>query len=133
MARTKWKLYTETGVGYSWEEVGYIYCPNANLEKNKTGTLIQSKLANGANAYLSPEIKYNWEPIILTYLALDPEDVDDATFINNINSYIDNGTYVKVVDHEGGELFGIFTAMQEVWLSGVDNCKDVQITMARTN
>lgn len=132
MSRTKWTTYQQTGSGGSWEPDGnFLYVANENQERSKTGTLIQTKLASGAYAYSSPETKYNWEPITFTFLSIDDSIADDATFIDTLNDYIDNAIFVKIVDNDGGEMIGIFTALNEVWISGVANSKDYMATFAR--
>jgi hypothetical protein len=127
MNRTEWKVYTQTGSGGSWEESDPIYACNENLERSKAGTLIQTKLANGGNAYSSPEVKFNYEPFTMVFLAIEEGD----SFIDTINDYIDNATLVKVEDHNGGEMIGIFSGISQVWLSGIDDCYDFQVTFAR--
>ena len=127
MARTKWLTYTQPGSGNSWELSDFIYAPNEHLERNKVSTLTQVKIVDGSYSYVSPEIKFNYEPIVMTFLAIEASD----EFTAIINSYIDNQTYVKVVDHLGGEMEGIFTSINEVWISGMEDSYDYQVTFTR--
>jgi len=127
MARTQWLTHTQTGSGNNWEVDGFIYAPNESLEKNKVSTLTQVKIVDGSYSYVSPEVKFNYEPITMTFLAIEASD----EFTSTINDYIDNQTYLKIVDHLGGEMEGIFTSIKEVWLSGLVDCYDYQVTFMR--
>lgn len=127
MARTKWLTYTQTGSGNSWEVDSYIYCPNANLEQDKAATLVQTKMVDGSNSYVSPETKFNYEPILFTFVGIDGDD----EFITTMNDYVENQTYIKIVDHLGNEMEGIFTSIKEVWLLGEENSYDFQCNFLR--
>jgi nitrous oxide reductase len=128
MSRTLWTVYKQTGSGGSWElSTDVFYTPNEQLEKDKTSTLTAVKLANGSNAVVSPETKYNLEPLVLTFLAIDNTD----TFIDNLDSYIENQTFLKLIDAHGNEMTGIFTGLKEVWLLGDADTKDYQTTFLR--
>jgi hypothetical protein len=130
MARTLWTVYKQTGSGGSWELSDDIfYTPNEQLEKDKTSTLAPMKLANGGNAFISPEIKYNLEPLLLTFLGIENDD----SFVDNLNEYIENQTFLKLIDAYGNEMIGIFTTLKEVWLLGEEDTHDYQTTFVRIN
>lgn len=126
MARTLWSVYKLIDSVWTLSTDRFVV-PNESMERTKTGTIIQAKLADGSNAYASPETKYNYEPFTMIFLAIEEGD----EFITNINSYVDNATLLKIVDHNGNAMIGIFTAVTEVWLSGMEDCYDYQATFLR--
>jgi len=127
MSRGTWVISTQTGSGLSWETVATIYRPNENIELSKTGTLTQVKMADGSNGWISPETKYNNEPVMMQFL----EILEGDTFKAQIEGYVQNATYVKITDHLGGTMTGIFTAINRVWIVGTTDTYDFQVTFTR--
>jgi hypothetical protein len=127
MSRGTWSISTQTGSAGTWEIVDTIYIPNENMEMSKTSTFTLVQMADGSRAGVSPETKYNLEPITMTFL----EIVSGDSFKTKIEGYVENQTYVRITDHLGGTMTGIFTAVNRVWISGVDDTYDFQVIFTR--
>lgn len=128
MNRNTWDIYTQTGSGGSWELTDAVfYRPNENMEQVVTSTIATTQLANGANAFVSSEVKYNYDPITMSFLALEYDDEFRALLAD----YVKNGTYLKIVDQENNEMIGMFSNVSQVWLSGMDNTVDLSATFIR--
>ncbi len=128
MARTTWIVSTQTGSGGSWEESSFIYCPNENLEMDKTGGLQTVKLCNGANGFIQPEVIYTDEPITFSFLHISESD----GFRDILEGFVTSGTYLRIQDHLGNYMYGVFSSVKRVWLTDVaDDYYDLQAVFVR--
>ena len=86
------------------------------------------KLANGSNAFITPETKRIKEPIVMSFI-----DTTSA-FRTQIENYILNGDKVRITTHIAGEVYiGRIINMSRVWLVGIaPDSFDIQITLERT-
>jgi hypothetical protein len=126
MARTTWQV--SKMVNGSWVlSSDVFYVPNDDMEINTTSNASTGKLANGAQYVVCPEVKYNDEPITMTFLAIPEGDA----FKTLIEGYSKANTYIKLVDSLGGVMTGFFSSVQRVWLSGEDNTYDIQAVFTR--
>jgi hypothetical protein len=125
MARNTWQI--EKWNGAIWISDGTIYRPNANVDLDFSSTQSKVKLANGGNAFITPETLYNTEDITFEFLELEPTD----SFYTQIIDYIKNQDYLRITTHLNETLTGKFTTIKRVWLSGVDDTFDFQVTFQR--
>ncbi len=127
MSRGTWAIYTSVDGGQNYTSDGFLYRPNADFEISTLSTQMKSKLADGSNAYIHPEIKYTKEPLTFTWQEISASDA----FVSKIQTYIQNGTYLKITDHLSEDHIGKFTSLRRVWLSGKDDTVDLQAIFER--
>lgn len=127
--RSTWAIYKQTGSGLSWElSADTIYRPNENTSFGKMGNISTIRLANGSNGYVIPETKFIDDPVVLTFLNI-PED-DGLKQL--LESYVESGEKLKIVDHLGNNMIGIFSMVQRVWLiDEAGDYYDLQATFIR--
>jgi len=112
MSRSSWTVYSKaTG---SWVADGSIYRPNDDVELKKNTTQVAVQLADGDEGFVTPTTKYLNEPIILKWYQ------DDGTVKTKVEGYLENGTPVKIVDHNAVSYVGKFTSISPTWLVGYD-------------
>jgi len=122
MALTYWDIYIEESAD-TWALDGQIPRPNANMENSRVSTQNKIKLANGDNAFVTPETKMNKEPFVMVFI-----DVTSA-FREKIRNYMANGDKVKIITHTGEIFEGKFITMSRVWWTGVSPDEyDMQVT-----
>jgi len=110
-----------------WTADGTIYRPNANLVLTKATRQVTVTLADGENAYYTPEEKFVNNPVMFAW-QWDEEGVMKA----KIEGYVDNHDAVKITDHNGYEYIGRFTAVEANWIVGEDiDYYDVKATLER--
>ena len=122
MARNSWNI--EIWNGATWVSDGSIYRPNENLNIEITGTQSKVQLANGDNAFFTPEVTYVPQDLVFQWLEIYPSD----TFLNKIRDYVKNGSYLKLTDHLGNIYYGKFMNMRRVWLKSVTDTFDIEST-----
>jgi len=110
MARNTWSIYIYSGG--SWVADGSIYVPNDTLTLGLTSTHNKIVLADGDEAFITPETKYNKNPV--TFIWYD----DDGTMKSKIEGYVQNNTKVKIVDSNSEEHIGRFKQIRARWLVG---------------
>ena len=122
MARNSWNI--EIWNGSTWVSDSTIYRPNENLNIEITGTQSKVSLANGDNAFFTPETKYVPQDLVFQWFEIYPSD----SFITKIRTYVQNGSYLKITDHLGNIFYGKFMNLRRVWLKGVEDTFDLEST-----
>lgn len=121
MARTTWSVsILQSGGSYLAD--GGIYRPNDNTSIDLTTTQLKVPLADGSNAFITSETKYQKESIAFVWLQIDESD----TFRSKIENYIKNQDYLKITTHLGEVYKGRFTYVRRIWLLGVEDTYDLQ-------
>lgn len=131
MSRTKWKVYTKTGSGNTWEEDGYIYAPNENLDCVINSTISEGQTANGGKYLVQPEVRFNYDMLTFTYIGISKIDADDILFVEKIREYLFAGELIKIVDSDENEMVGVFNSLNEVFILGEEDTKDFQLSFIR--
>jgi len=127
MALTYWDIYLEQSVD-TWALDGEIPRPNMDMETTRLSTMSKTKLADGSNAFITPETKMVKEPFTMFFA-----DVTSA-FREKIRNYMTNGDKVKIITHTGEIFEGKFISMSRVWLTGVAPDEyDLQVTFEQTD
>jgi len=122
MARNTWGV--ELWSGTVWGSDGTIYRPNENLSIEIMGTQSKVALANGGNAFFTPETKYVPQDIVFQWFEIYPSD----SFLNKIRDYVRNGSYLRITDHLSNPYYGKFVTIRRVWLKSVDDTFDIEST-----
>lgn len=124
MSRSSWNV--EIWDGSDFVADGSIYRSNENLGIEIMGTQSRVPMANGDNAFFSPETKYVPQDLVFQWLEIYPSD----PFINKIRDYVRNGSYLKITDHLGNIYYGKFMNLRRVWLKGIDDTFDLESQFA---
>lgn len=122
MARTYWNVYIKNSGG-SWVLDTTIPRPNDALNFSMMSTQERIKLIDGSNAFYTPTTKYNDEDVSFIWY----ED-EDGSIKDQIEEYISDNEYLKIVDHNSANYIGKFTSLRSVWLSGVTDRYDLDAT-----
>ncbi len=108
--------------GNTYTDDGTIPRPNQQLESKRSSTIQKVQVADGSNAYVTPETKFLRQPFTMFF-------ADTTTaFRTKIENYITNGDTVRITTHNGETFTGKFVDMSRIWLTGVDDEFDVQVT-----
>lgn len=110
MARSNWNIYIYND---GWVSDGTIYRPNDTLRLGISSTQQKIQLADGDNAFVTPENKYNEDDFTLVWYE------DDGTVKNKIETYVKNNSKLKIVDHLGNEYIGRFVSIRVNWIKGI--------------
>lgn len=127
MARNSWTMHTSTDNGDNWDADGTIYVPNESMALDEKGTQTKIRLADGSNAFVTPETKYNIEPLLMRWMAIDEDD----GIVAKVRDYCRNQTYCKITDHNADTYIGRFISCRRIWLSGVEDTLDIEVTFER--
>ena len=100
---------------------GTIPVPNADLETQIVSTMQKIRLANGDDAFVTPETKYNKQPFGMLFV------MTTADFRTKITNYIANSDKVQITADTGETFTGKFIDMKRVWFSGRDDEYDVTV------
>jgi hypothetical protein len=117
-----WLAYTINSDGVNWDADTNLIRPNQDLENQIISTIQTIKLANGGEAYVTPETKSN-KGVISFFWANTT-----STFRSKIESYITSGKKIKIVTHDNQTLIGRFMDYKRVWFSGEDSAFDINAT-----
>lgn len=120
MARSYWAV--EKWNGATFVADGSIYKSNSSMDISITGTMSKVKLADGSNAFFSPEVLYVNEPIIFQWMEIYPSDA----FVTKIVNYVKNQDYLRLTDSLGTTYTGKFVSFRRIWLTGVDDTWDLE-------
>ena len=118
MARTYWNVYIYSGG--SWVADGQIPTPNDTLTLGLSSTLKKINLADGDQAFITPETKYNKNDITFIWFS------DDGTVKSKIENYVKNNTKVKIIDSQNNEHIGRFTNIRSRWIVGIETTYDIE-------
>jgi len=99
--------------------------PNEDLETLYISTQQKIKLANGSNAFVTPEIKRVKEPITMTWIN------STSVLRSQIETYMLNGDKLRITTHTGETFIGKFISMKRVWFAGMSDTYDIQIVFER--
>lgn len=127
MATQDWTIEVENSGG-TWVLDTAIYRPNDDIETTYISTQQKLKLADGSNAFVTPEIKRIKEPISFTWINTT------AAFRNQIETYMLNGDRLRITTHDGQVFIGRFISMARVWLVGISPDEfDIKCVFERTS
>ena len=118
--RGTWTIAKYTGG--TWVDDGTIYRPNEDFAIDIVSTQAKLRLANGSNAFVTPETFYIRDPLTFTWLEL----VYNDALIAKVENYIKNHDYLKITDHLGDTYIGRFINLHQVWISGQADSFDLQ-------
>ena len=96
-----------------------IYRPNADVSLGQTSTQVKTILADGSQAYITPEHKYNPEGLSMMWTYLP------KTYKDEIESYVQNLYDLKITDHNNNIYYGRFINVKSTWLIGEVDKYDV--------
>lgn len=122
MSRTTWAIYVLQS-GNTWGADGTLYVPNnpEGLIFGMNATQQRVELADGSLAFIRPETLYQKQPLTFSWFEMD------VTFITKIQSYIVNGTTLKIVTNVGGrEYIGRFIDFKPTWVTGEVDVYDLE-------
>lgn len=126
MARNTWSV--EIYSGGIWVADGTVYRPNTQFQIGLSATTSKIRLANGSNAFETPETKSIPEAITFEWLELDYTD----SLITKLQAYINSGNYVRITNHKSETFTGRFMSLQRVWLTeAVADRMDIQVLFDR--
>jgi len=126
MARTYWNIYIYSGG--SWVADGQIPVPNDTLDLGLTSTLQKIQLADGDQAFIVPETKYNKDNLTFIW-----RNDTDGSIKSKIESYVQNNTKVKIVDSLSNEHIGRFTNIRSHWIVGIETTYDIEAEFVYEN
>jgi len=112
MGRTGWAI--EKKVAGSWVSDGTIYRPNDSLGNEIMSTQQTVPLANGSNAYITPETKYLEGRIQFTWFW------DDGAIESQVEGYVKAQDDLKITDHDGNLYIGRFIGVNSTQFVGED-------------
>lgn len=125
MARNSWNVKMWDGT--DWIDDGSIYRPNSNTSLGTQSTQSKVPLANGSVAFFTPETPYNNDDVVFEFLEIYPTDA----FYTKISDYVTTGTCVQITTHLAEVFAGKFTSLRRVWLIGVTDVFDLEVTFQR--
>lgn len=107
MGRHYWNVQKK--VGGVWTADGQIARPNDNTRIPTVSTQTKVQLADGDNAFVTPNTKYRRDPINWIWYA-----DKDGTIKTKIEGYIENRNDVKITDDLGNDFIGRFISIEPV-------------------
>jgi hypothetical protein len=119
---TDWKIYVKDS-NDDWALDETIQRPNDNMDTSIVSTQQKIELADGSLGFIILETKYVNKSFTMFFA-----DTTSA-FRTLMTNYIQNNTYIKLVAHTDEYFIGYFTEMVRVWLCGMENTYDAQITL----
>jgi len=123
---SNWSIYIQTS-NLGWDADTAISRPNQDMETKIVSTTSKIRLADGSDAFVTPETYRTKEPFSMFWADTT------STLRTQLTTYIENGDIVKIVTHTSEEFIGRFTDMSRVWFSGIDDSYDVMVTFQQTN
>jgi hypothetical protein len=129
MARsTDWTIYTLNSDGVTWALETSFPRPNQDLETQKVSTMQTVKLANGDEAFVTPEVRRTKEAFSMMWFDTT------ATFRNQIDEYINFGESIKMITHTNEVFIGRLLDYKRVWLTGCSPDQyDIAVTFKPTD
>lgn len=121
-----WTIEIENSAG-AWEYDGLIQRPNDDIETEYMSTQQKIRLANGSNAFITPETRRLKEPVSMFFAQTS------SSFRSQIETYMLNGDKVRITTHTGEVYIGRFISMKRVWFSGISPDEfDINLVLERT-
>lgn len=122
-----WTIYCINSDGTTWSLDSSLPRPNQDQEKHITSTIQTVKLANGGEAFITPEVRRNKGT--LNFFWADTT----ATFRNQIETYINFGEKVKIITHDNQTIYGRFMDYTRVWFTGDTSQFDITVTFKESD
>lgn len=109
-----WAIYEWNSVTLEWDSIGTISRPNESINAGELqSTQERIFLADGSDAYVTPETKYIPQAITFIWYSKDQD------FKDQISTYITDDTYLKIQTHiEDISFIGQFINIQPIWVVG---------------
>ena len=110
-----WSLFVEeSGGDFPSGATSVVPRPNEDLDVGKMSTQVAVQLADGSVGYITPETKSSKADLTFVWV------MKDEDFLDEIEGYIDNHDYIKIITHTGKEYIGRFSSVVGRWLVGED-------------
>jgi hypothetical protein len=122
-----WTIYVINSDGTTWSLDTSLPRPNQNIEKQINSTVQTITLANGGEAYITPEIRRTKGSIEFFWADTT------AAFRNQIEEYINFGEKVKIVTHDNQIIYGRFMSYIRVWFAGSVSQFDISVTFKESD
>ncbi len=122
-----WTIYVIESDGVSWAVDTSLPRPNSDIEKQINSTIQTITLANGGEAYVTPEVRRNKGSIEFFWADTT------ATFRNQIEEYINFGEKVKIITHDNQIIYGRFMSYRRVWFAGNTSMFDISVTFKESD
>jgi len=116
--RGTWTI--ERKIAGVWTDEGdTIYRPNNNINITTKATMVRTNLANGSEAFITPETKYNSQPLQLSWAYLP------KTYKTQLEVYLQNAYDLRITEHNSTIYYGRFVMVKAIWLVGQVDKYDV--------
>jgi len=102
-----------------WTPEGTIYKPNVDLTIESRSTQVRTQLADGSQAFITPETKYNPQILKFTWHYLP------KTYKTQLEVYVNNLYDLEITDHNATVYYGRFVMVKSNWLVGQVDKYDV--------
>lgn len=122
---SNWTIYTQNS-GLVWvEDVSGIPRPQQSMPVELISTEVENSLADGSRAFIVPETKIVKSDLVFTWYE------QSQTFKEQLEDYITNYDYIKIVTHISGlEFIGRFKSVRPIWLVGIEDKWDIEATFS---
>lgn len=107
-----WNLYTWNTGTLQWDNEGTLIRPNEALTEETISNQQRTILANGDDAYMTPETYYTINAITFTWY------LQSSTLKTQIETFIKNHEYIKITTHTSTVYIGRFLSIRPTWLTG---------------
>jgi hypothetical protein len=119
---SNWSVYKYNLNTLEWDYHTTVPRSNTDIEEEYLANEQKIKLADGSDAFFSPEIKYTKSQILFTWL-----NQTDTTLRTLIRTYIEDDEYIKITTHLSGiEYIGRFISFKDKWLVGQEDTFDCE-------
>lgn len=121
-----WNIYLrESGTTYTLD--GTIPRPNMDMETRRLSNMSKIRLADGANAFVTPEHTYVKEPFEMVFIRAS------STLRTRFEDYMINGDKIRIETHTGETFTGKIIDYKRIWLTGVEPDEyDLSVTFEQT-
>lgn len=121
-----WNIYKWNTSTLLWDADGTIPRPQENLDDEISSTQQKYTLADGSNAFMTPETKYIKEPLNFKWF------LQDLVFKEKIETYFSNNDYLKIETHQATITYiGRFIHFKPTWLIGQTDTWEVEAQFER--
>lgn len=116
-----WNVYVYNTGTLAWDLDGTIPRPNDNLSVSLVHNQQRIKLADGSDAFLTPETRTAKQQLNMVWIQQDKD------FVDQIETWMNNHDYLKIETHLASyNYIGRFVGINPVWKVGEDEIWDVQ-------
>lgn len=118
---SNWTIYTQSS-GPVWvEDVAGLPRPQQSMPVEKVSTEQELMLADGSRAFIVPETRTTKTDLLFFWFE------QSQTFKEQLEAYLDNYDYIKIVTHVSGiEFIGRFKSVKPTWLIGIEDKWDIE-------